>query len=464
MMQLFIICSFLVISCQATLISQGLNTWDISFGAQLKGPESAPKALAIYQQQLHIGGHFTRLNSNTQHLLNTGHVSYFLDDYWQDMLGGLNAPVRSMCSAHDGKLYVAGGFTIKGSTDVFGLAFWDGITWTGIPGLKYGSINSLAHDGSTLYVGGIFPGIGDVLSPGIARYADGKWQGMNNGIRSIPSQFGLQGEVTILKHAKGKLYVGGQFDTAGLVPAQNIAYWDGKEWHSMGEGIKGKVSDITVLNNGNVIVASTIMNGNIIECAPLMSWDGSSWSEIGLPPQCISIQALSTDGDNVYVGGNFMMDSLSHDYGLALWNGTTFSSIGGGVQGMISSLLYHDGTLYCGGTFLRVSDSLQCRNIAGFRMKEKSAGISDTSLRIQTFPNPNQAGHVSISFRIEQPGEAELCIISSDGRIIQCFAQAYYTMGMHEVTLNTNGIASGQYQCVLYHNGNILTTTMHIMH
>jgi hypothetical protein len=195
-----------------------------------------------------------------------------------------------------------------------------------------------------------------------------------------------------------------------------------------------------------------------------MSWDGSSWSEIGLPPQCISIQALSTDGDNVFIGGNFMMDSLSHDYGLALWNGTTFSSIGGGVQGMISSLLYHDGIVYCGGTFLRVSDSLQCRNIAGFRMKEKSAGISDISQRIQTFPNPNQAGHVSISFRIDEPGEAELCIITSDGRIIQCFAQAYYTTGMHEVTLNTNGISSGQYQCVLYHNGNIITTTMHIMH
>jgi len=463
-MQTLIICFVVFFTLFDVLYSQGVNTWDISFGALLKGPESAPKTLAMQSNHLHIGGHFTRLNSNTQHVLNTGYVSYFSDDHWQDMQGGLNAPIKSMCSAIDGKLYVAGGFTMDGSTDIVGLAFWNGVSWTGIPGLKVGSINTLAHDGVALTAGGMFPGIGDAKSQGIATYANDKWQDMQSGIRRIPTQSGSQGEVTVLKYALGKLYVGGQFDSAGLAPARNIAYWDGQVWHSMGEGIRGKITDITILNTGTVIVASTKTNGNIIECNPLMSWNGSAWSEIGLPPNCISISALSNDGVNVFIGGNFTMDSSRHDHGLAKWDGKTFSSIGGGVVGTIASLLYHDGIVYCGGTFLRVSDSLHCRNIAGYRVKEQSIEGSDSSLRLRTYPNPNQAGIVAISFHIDDPGEAELCLISADGRVTHCFAQAYYTIGFHEVTLNTHAFASGQYQCVLYHKGHIRTTTMHIMH
>ena len=97
-------------------------------------------------------------------------------------------------------------------------------------------------------------------------------------------------------------------------------------------------------------------------------------------------------------------------------------------------------------------------------MKEKEAIHRDSSLKIKIYPNPHQSGNVSISFYIEEPGEAELCIITSDGRILQCFAQAYYTAGLHEIVLNTDGISSGQYQCSLYQNGNTSTTTMLIMH
>lgn len=446
------------------LYSQNMNTWDISFGKVLKGPESAPAAITLHKNALHIGGYFTRLNSNTPQFFVTGHVSYYKEDSWQDMEGGLNAPIKAMCSANDGRLYVSGGFTLQGSENISGIAFWEGVKWQGIPGLQFGSVNALAHDGSSLYAGGIFPGIGNAKSSAIARYSNGTWHALESGLGKIPSQMKTQAEVKVLKYAQGKLFVGGDFDSAGLIPAKNIAYWDGNEWHALGLGLPGTINDITILNNGNIIVASTITKGNVKECAPLMSWNGNNWTALGLPPNCNSIQALSTDGMNVFIGGDFTIDSLNKDYGLAIWNGSSFSSIGGGVQGKITSLYYHDGMLYCGGSFLKVSDSLACRNIAGFRFKEKEVLYRDSSLKIRTFPNPNQSGKVSISFYIEEPGEAELCIITSDGRILQCFAQAYYTAGLHEIILNTDGISSGQYQCSLYQKGNTSTTTMLIMH
>ena len=284
------------------------------------------------------------------------------------------------------------------------------------------------------------------------------------GLRKIPSHNKTQAEVKALRFAQGKLYVGGDFDTAGMISAKNIVYWDGKDWHSLGAGIPGIINDMVILNNGNLIVASTIQNGIKRECAPLMSWNGSDWSVLGLPQNCSSIEALATDGINVFVGGEFTIDSTQNDYGLAMWNGNTFTSIGGGVKGKISSLLYHESMLYCGGTFLTVSDSLSCRNIAAFQIDEKKKTDEDSIFRIKTYPNPNQTGMISISFMIEESGEAELCLIASDGRIVQCFAKRYYETGEHEVLLNIAGISSGQYQCSLYYQGKILTTTMHIMH
>lgn len=463
-MKQLIIISMMLFSLHGMLQAQQAQTWNISFGKEMKGPESSPQAMTMHDGALHIGGYFTRLNGNTQYVFNPGHVSFFSNDYWQDMKGGLRGPVRSMCSAIDGRLYVAGGFIIQGIQISQGLAYWEKGQWTGIPGLRFGSINALTHDGKSLYAGGIFPGIDNAESPAIARFAEGKWHSMNLGLRKIPTQSKTQAEVKVLKYAHGKLFVGGEFDSAGIIATKNIAYWDGNTWHGLGMGLPGIINDMVILNNGNIIVASTIRNGMSRECAPLMSWNGSQWSAIGLPPNCTSIEALATDGMNIFIGGEFRMDSSRNDHGLAIWDGNAFKSIGGGIKGNISSLLYHESILYCGGTFLTVSDSLACRNIAAFYLDDKEKTSEDSIIKIKTFPNPNHSGMISISFMIDEPGEAELCLIASDGRIVQCFAQAYYEQGEHEVLLNIDGLSSGQYQCSLYHQGKILTTTMHILH
>jgi hypothetical protein len=446
------------------LNAQVLQTWDISLGRLFKGPESAPLSIAMHENLIFIGGHFTRLNANTPYVLQTGHVSYFSNDRWQDMKGGLNGPVYAMHSAQDRKLYVAGGFTGSTQDNMKAIAYWNGLDWIGIPGFSIGSINALEHDGISLYAGGIFPGIGEALSPAIARYSNGSWHSLKNGLRNMQSNSIKQAEVKAMKYAHGKLYVGGQFDSAGNIPVQNIAYWDGTDWHGMGAGIPGIINDIAVMNNGHVIVSSTIENGLKREPAPLMSWDGFQWNSIGLPPRCNAIQALETDGLNLYIGGDFAMDTTKNDFGLAQWDGSSFSSIGGGVIGTIKSLEYHDGMLYCGGTFLRVSDSLACRNIAGYKIKEKKFDGLDSSQKIRTYPNPNQSGMMSISFTLEEPGEAKICLAALDGRIIQCFAEGFYAKGLHEVQLLIDGISSGQYQCSVFHQGDILTTMLIIMH
>lgn len=441
--------------------------WDISFGKDLIGPESAPHALALYQNALHIGGQFKRLNSNTSDVLQTGYVAYMKQGKWQDMNGGMNAPISALASSQEGTLIAAGSFTRSSDIPLQGIASWNGRTWSAIPGVSLGQINTLALGPNSVFAGGVFDNIGNTPAFSVAEYKQGVWRSLGKGLRRTKEGSGTNqpGHVHTAVFHDGKVFVGGQFDTAGLVSARNIAYWDGNQWFSLGEGILGEVDAMTVLNNGNVIVASTVNQGNLIYPAPLMLWDGTGWSEIGLPNGCLSINALATDGHDVFIGGDFIMDSTRNDYGLAIWNKKEFKSLGGGVKGYVTTLLYHQGTLYCGGNFLRVADSLPCRNIAGYVMNNIDTLQQNDGMKISIFPNPNQHDDISISFQLQESGQAELCLATLDGKTVDCFGQGYYEKGLHEVRRVLHaGFPSGQYQCILQSNGKIISIPVNILH
>ena len=47
------------------------------------------------------------------------------------------------------------------------------------------------------------------------------------------------------------LYAGGRFTTAGGVPANRIAKWDGTQWSPLGEGANGIVNAMAVFDDGS---------------------------------------------------------------------------------------------------------------------------------------------------------------------------------------------------------------------
>lgn len=444
-----------------------IHYWDISYGKNLIGPESAPAAMAIYDDALYIGGQFRRLNSNTQDILQTGYIAFMKNGKWNGLNGGVNAPITAMCGGPYSVLHTAGPFSRCIDAQLQGIASWNGMRWSAIKGLSAGSINTLISNDKILYAAGIFDTIGHVPAASIAALIQGEWHPLGHGFKKtkMNPMSNLLPEIKALAKHNGYIYAGGDFDTAGIIPAQNIAYWDGIRWNSMGPGIQGEVDAITVLNNGHVIVASTITKGNVILPATLMSWNGNEWKELGLPPGCISINALETDGRQIFVGGDFIMDSTRNDYGLAILDESGFRSLGGGVRGIITKLLYDNGTLYCAGNFLRVADSMACRNVAAYVFEQKAEPNKKTSTSISIYPNPNQQDFVSISFKLEDAGQVELCLTMTDGRVLECFAQGIYEKGIHEITkVLHDGIPSGHYQCMLKHNGQIISVPMNIIH
>jgi hypothetical protein len=141
---------------------------------------------------------------------------------------------------------------------------------------------------------------------------------------------------------RGDLIVGGTFDRAGDVPAQNIARWDGTAWHAMGAGIPAGVTALGVYGQ-ELVVAYESSPDN------LAAWDGQAWRNLTAAP-FTARELIEHEGDLVglsitlYGGISAIMclaGPCSHSY-----------SIPGPVNG-ISTLGLHQGQLVAGVAYTK---------------------------------------------------------------------------------------------------------------
>ena len=94
-----------------------------------------------------------------------------------------------------------------------------------------------------MYAGGAFTTVGGVPANTIARWDGNSWSALGSGIdRSFPSPY-----VNALAVLGSNVYAGGAFTTAGGLPANYIAKWDGSNWSALGSGVNGSVSALAVL-------------------------------------------------------------------------------------------------------------------------------------------------------------------------------------------------------------------------
>src|SRR5262249_46933939 len=145
----------------------------------------------------------------------------------------------------------------------------------------------------------------------------------------------------------GDLYLGGQFSTAGGVPASHIARWDGANWHPMGSGMNHGVYAFTT-HNGQLVVGGEFGTVNDINIEAVASWNGSSWSGYGISNGASICYALNVYNDELIVGGFINGQSVMR------YNGTALSSMGLGVQySNVRSLLRYKNELITGGDFIK---------------------------------------------------------------------------------------------------------------
>lgn len=244
------------------------------------------------------------------------------------------------------------------------------MTWSGLgSGLGGGVQDGRAFaafdsgSGPALYVGGNFSTAGGIPANNIARWNGSSWSAVGSGtageINSLATFNDGSGEA---------LYVGGTFTSAGGVAGTAaIARWRSTGWSSVGGGVGNGVHDaMTVYNSptGFQLIASggfTVAGG--IPANHIAAWNGTAWSALGAGLGfAVDNTFVHNDGSGLalYAAGGFTTVyggvTLNH---IAKWNGTTWSALGTGANGNCGAMAsFNDGTgnaLYVGGTFSTIA-------------------------------------------------------------------------------------------------------------
>ncbi len=120
------------------------------------GPDFV-NALAVYNNELYIGGWFTLSNGDP-----ANYIMKWDGNQLQEVGGGLNGPVSRMKSYNDG-LYICGTFSMAGNLQVPGIVRWEGNQWISVCDtfLNFG-ITDFIVDNGDLYLTGGFDFIGSL--------------------------------------------------------------------------------------------------------------------------------------------------------------------------------------------------------------------------------------------------------------------------------------------------------------
>ena len=222
-----------------------------------------------------------------------------------------------------------------------------------LPGTDaYVYVQAAGADGS-LYIGGTFSSVGGVLANQLARWDGSQWHPVGGGLDPSPTALLVSG---------GKLYVGASSasfydDTPGVHPAftSGIAFWDGSRWNAMGGGIKGSVEALAEGPNGEIYVGGNFTAAGNISALGIAVWDGSAWASLGsgvtMSGSLGTVYSIAVDPLNgdVYIAGVFNTVDGVHANGVARWDGSQWHPLGAGVNGSVKRLLVQDNRVYIAG-------------------------------------------------------------------------------------------------------------------
>ncbi|HCE43232.1 MAG TPA: hypothetical protein DET40_06770 [Lentisphaeria bacterium] len=162
---------------------------------------------------------------------------------WSALGSGTSDRVRSLVFHDASTLYAGGDFITAGGVTVNRIAKWNGTNWSALgSGMSSGLVNSMACDPTTgnLYTAGSFQKAGGVSVYALAKWtaATSTWSALGSGI-SYP--YTSDPVVAVKCDSLGNLYAAGSFETAGGIPANCIAKWNGSAWSALGSGTNNKI-------------------------------------------------------------------------------------------------------------------------------------------------------------------------------------------------------------------------------
>jgi hypothetical protein len=282
-----------------------------------------------------------------------------------------NAVIEALAFGKNGKVYAGGCFTNIGGTVAENIAQWNGSSWSavGCPAGKglNGFVYACAADAKgNIYAGGLFNSAGIKGLSQIGKWNGSDWIALGDGIAGST----LFGVFAVAVGRNDVLYAGGRFEGAGGIAVRNIAKWDGERWSPLGSGLSGRnnwVYTLALDNDGNLYAGGDFSVAGSTDVNAVAKWDGSSWSALGgsVGNRYGGVNALAFDKEGVlFAGGNFDTMGGKRIPHVAQWNGNEWNPLGSGINGVVSAIAIDgSGIVYAGGRF-DTAGGVAARNIA----------------------------------------------------------------------------------------------------
>ncbi len=206
---------------------------------------------------------------------------------------------------------------------------WDGQQWT-TPGIAPNGIVETViifddGNGPALYAGGRFAQAGGQQVNFIAKWDGANWSSLAGGMGPFDIFSTRVYALAVFDDGSGPaVYAGGTFTTAGGVPANNIAKWNGKSWSTLGGGTNNAVEALAVFDDGTgpaLFVGGAFTSADAVPAKRIAKWDGSAWSTLG-----------TGFGNNVV----FALMVFNDGTGPALYAGGTFTTVAGQTANRIA--------------------------------------------------------------------------------------------------------------------------------
>ena len=386
-------------------------------------PEGAPITdLVTWNDQLIAGGSFALL-AERDHYVRTVGVGSWDGTHWSPLAGGVFANQRWF-GTYQGDLVLTGWGAqarTSGGTTVNQVLRWNGTSWSGFgtPPFDFGfAIQEFQGD---LYVG--FEDYIDL--EGIRRWNGSSWTSVGGGLFSASFGAGFGDALTALGDS---LVVGGAFETAGGLPAANVAFWDGASWHDAGAGLDSFVHALAVWN-GHLIAGGAFTHSGAQAVEGCAVWDGSSWQPFGT--SAVEIEKLLSVDGMLFAAGDFRLPDDSVVETVARWNGSDWHILGSGTN--TYAIAVHGGYLYSAGAGLvhgHVSHGLS-RIPLYATLDAPRPGPHAPTLVLTASPNPSR-GRIAFAFTLPAAGRARLTVVDVAGRIVATLADGPFDAGEHQ--------------------------------